>query len=238
MSESAAPADSGASSSAKTSAASKRSADENKSTAAKKRKVEANPASSDASPVLVVFGLGNIGEQHASQRHNIGERVISALLKTCEVEDLAVDGVQKAWKMNGSSRLQLLVPPLSAINDSGVALRKFLTSLGHEVPTASAILVVSDDCFLPLGTIRFKQKGSSGGHNALKNIESIYGDMYHKLKVGIGCDPSGKPSKDHVVGTFGDEELELVDAAVDRAVEAAKLWLRLGPESVQHVMGR
>merc|ERR1712048_591677 len=79
------------------------------------------------------------------------------------------------------------------------------------------------------GTIRLRAKGSSGGHNGLKSIEGLYGTGYHRLKLGIG----GKPSKEHVVGEFNEDEKSLLDAVAKRATEAIDIWLSHGTDDMQ-----
>lgn len=190
--------------------------------AAKRAKVRA--------PALVVFGLGNTGEDHAKQRHNIGERVILAVAKRKEATLVeSRDGAAGVRSVPGSDRPWFLLPPQGGINDSGTALRAALQALAQ--PSAQ-FLVVSDDIALPLGVIRLRAKGSSGGHNALKSIESNFDDKYHRLKIGIG----GARVKEHVIGEPSEEEEGMLSLAVERAAEAVESWLSLGPEEIQKVL--
>jgi len=180
---------------------------------------------------LVVFGLGNKGDEHESQRHNIGERTVKTLAELLSASPLPTQSaINGAWEVKFEARTCILLPPQGVINDSGAALRAALDSIGEELIP----LIVVDDCALPLGTVRLRQKGSSGGHNGLKNIESIFGHKYHRLKIGIG----GERSKDHVVGEFSSQEQPLAEASIKRAAEAAKLWLSLGPEQVETVLAK
>lgn len=194
-------------------------------------------------PALVVFGLGNAEATHAGQRHNVGESVLRQLKKSTTAAAGAADVEQAAaaeaacpdavgvQRLAGGSRPHLLLPPQGHINASGAALRAALKGLGVE---DASVLVVVDDIALPLGVLRMKAKGSSGGHNGLKDIEREYGQEYHRLKLGIG----GSRSKAHVVGDFTPEEQQLLQAVVARAAEAVQVWFKLGPEEIEQVLAK
>mmetsp|Transcript_1395 Transcript_1395/g.3489 ORF Transcript_1395/g.3489 Transcript_1395/m.3489 type:complete len:268 (+) Transcript_1395:39-842(+) len=191
---------------------------------AKRAKVQA--------PALVVFGLGNVGEERVRERHNVGHRVAMALTQSKAANRLEkAEAAVGAFSLSGGERPWLLLPPQGHINESGSALRGALEALGH--PSA-AVLVIVDDVALPVGTIRLRAQGSSGGHNGLKSIEAQFGANYHRLKVGIG----GERSKDHVVGEFSPEEESVLKVVVERAREAVELWLSTGPEEMQKVLAR
>jgi len=180
---------------------------------------------------LVVVGLGSVGEEFQNQRHNVGARVVGRAGASQGGVAAPCVGALGTLSVGGKDPPWLLLGPQGAINDSGPTLRSALEALGH--PDAS-FLVVSDDCSLPLGVIRMRRKGSSGGHNGLRSIEQVFGPNYHRLKVGIG----GKPTKEHVSGEFAGEEAKLADAVEARAAEAVGLWLDLGPEGMEQVMAK
>ena len=140
---------------------------------------------------LAILGLGNAGEAHSQQRHNIGARAVATLAARLGAEVVAdvpaASGARR--KEGGDGRPVLLLAPQGPINDSGKSLQAALAALGHE---SAAFLVVVDDCSLPAGTIRLRAKGSCGGHNGLRDVEAAYGQDYHRLKLGVG----GKPTKD------------------------------------------
>jgi len=123
-----------------------------------------------------------------------------------------------------------LLPPQTCVNDSGKGLQKALEVLG--LPQTTPFLALVDDVALPVGTLRFKAKGSSGGHNGLKDLEALFTDKYHRLKIGIG----GERRIDHVVGNFLEEERQHFERIFAKAVEAVDVWTSLGPENVEKVM--
>ena len=111
------------------------------------------------------------------------------------------------------------------MNSSGEAVR--VCSSYYKVPL-SQILVVSDDIYLPLGELRIKTTGGSGGHNGLKSIESHLGTQaYTRLRVGVGNRESGDLS-DYVLAPFQNEEKEKLPCLLQRAADVLELWLLQG----------
>lgn len=138
---------------------------------------------------VVVVGLGNPGDQYKNTFHNIGFKAVEALAQDLRLE----------WK--GESKFQALVAkgikggikyhllkPMTYMNLSGEAVRSYLNFTKLPV---SALIVVLDCADLPLGEIRFRPYGSSGGHNGLKSIDSMLGtNEYKRLRIGIGREPA------------------------------------------------
>jgi PTH1 family peptidyl-tRNA hydrolase len=111
-----------------------------------------------------------------------------------------------------------LVKPLSYMNLSGEVVARCLAKWDL---TPSMILVVVDDWNLPLGRIRLRAQGSAGGHRGLESVEKALGTRaYGRLRCGIGPMPEGIPARDFVLSRFAPEELPMVHATVQRAVEA------------------
>jgi peptidyl-tRNA hydrolase, PTH1 family len=166
--------------------------------------------------IRCVAGLGNPGREYAGTRHNIGYMVVDRL----------ADQLRLAWEKSAKwdavtskhSEL-LLVKPMSSMNHSGyplVAIAQFYKIEARE------ILVVLDDLALPLGRIRIREGGGSGGHNGLDSVILQFGtEQVPRLRIGIGAAPAAG-SVDYVLGRFFEEERPLVKAAVDRSVEAIK----------------
>eukprot|EP00927_Polykrikos_kofoidii_P050492 TRINITY_DN44400_c0_g1_i1.p1 TRINITY_DN44400_c0_g1~~TRINITY_DN44400_c0_g1_i1.p1 ORF type:complete len:305 (-),score=59.00 TRINITY_DN44400_c0_g1_i1:25-900(-) len=200
---------------------------------------------STAPPCLVVFGLGSAGAEKTRQRHNAGERVVHAIAERRGAKRSLPDGSPAdvaetpscsaaIWRLPQpeDQRQHYLLPPQGHINESGSVLRASLEALGNG---SARFLVVVDDCSLPLGTLRLKQKGQSAGHNGLKSIEATYGQAYHRLKIGIG----GRATKQHVVGEFeSGAEADLAAAVETRAADAVELWLKHGPEAIDKLMSK
>ena len=172
--------------------------------------------------IRLVAGLGNPGPEYQNTRHNVGFAV---------VERLAVDlglGWEKSSKTEAAvakSGDLLLVKPLAFMNRSGFPL---LTVAQFYKIDSSEMLVVLDDFALPIGRLRIRPDGGTGGHNGLESIIVQFGtDNIPRLRIGIGGAPV-QGAVDHVLGRFFEEELPQVRAAIDRAVEAVKCAIDKG----------
>ncbi|CAJ1380426.1 unnamed protein product [Effrenium voratum] len=194
-----------------------------------------HPDGNNAKQTLAVLGLGNPDGLSRRERHSLGARVVAALADSACSSSLRLlesdckDLAGAKWLTRGGTKA-LLLQPTRPINDSGLQLRSALDTL--ELLTTPFLAIV-DDCWLPLGSIRFREKGSSGGHKGLEGIEAIFGKQhYHRLRLGIG----GKNLKEFVTGSFTDEEESLLQPVISAAVSAVETWLSLGPSAAQKIM--
>lgn len=174
------------------------------------------------SKIRLVAGLGNPGAEYQQTRHNIGFMVVDRL-----ASDLGVtwDKSSKAEAAIAKSGDLILVKPLAFMNRSGfpvVAVAQF-----YKIEPAEMIIVF-DDFALPLGRLRMRPDGGTGGHNGMESIIVQTGtDRIPRLRIGIGGAPE-KGTVDHVLGRFFEEEQALVKATLDRAVEAVKCAIDKG----------
>jgi PTH1 family peptidyl-tRNA hydrolase len=174
------------------------------------------PGQTSLAQIRLIAGLGNPGPEYATTRHNIGFMVVERLAaqvgatweKSAKWETLSAK-----W---GSV---LLVKPMSFMNRSGHPL--FAIAQFHKI-AAAEILIVLDDLALPLGRLRLRLSGGSGGHNGLDSIIMQFGsEEIPRLRIGIG-EPPREAAVDYVLGRFFEEEKPIVRSAIDRAVEAVK----------------
>ena len=177
---------------------------------------------------IVVF-LGNPGPKFAGTRHNVGfmaaekcEKAIGASIRRARFKaltDTVCLGDQSV----------LLMKPQTYMNLSGDAVGQ--AARFYKVP-AERVIVVSDDVSLPLGKLRVRTKGSAGGHNGLKSIIAALGsENFPRVKVGVGAPPHPDyDMADWVLSTFKNQDAAEMDAAVQRAWEAAESYIRRGPE--------
>jgi peptidyl-tRNA hydrolase, PTH1 family len=170
----------------------------------------------DVTQIRLVAGLGNPGPEYAGTRHNIGFVVIDHL--AAELGSIWEKSTR--WEALTSRHGDLLLAkPMSFINQSGyplVAIAQF-----YKI-APSQILVVLDDFALPLGRIRMRADGGTGGHNGLDSVIMQFGtEEIPRLRIGIGAAPAAG-SVDHVLGRFFEEEVPLVKSAIERCVEAIK----------------
>jgi len=174
--------------------------------------------------ISAIIGLGNPGRQYENTRHNAGFMVLDRLALLAGVPFESKPKWQShVAKLPGSGIL--LVKPQCFMNLSGRPIRQIAAF--HKW-TPEQILVVYDDTSLPLGKLRFREKGSAGGHNGIKSlIEHLGDDAFPRLKVGIGASEPGNLTG-HVLGTFREEEREVLENTLARAVAAVQLALSQG----------
>ena len=173
---------------------------------------------------LAVIGLGNPGPRYADTRHNAGFMCVDLLARRTGVslKDRRKAAVLGEGWLDGQRIV--LVKPRTFMNLSGDAARYTLDR--YRIDPA-AMLVVLDDLDLPLGVIRLRASGGSGGHNGLNSInDALGGADYPRLRIGIGRPQGG--AVDHVLARFDADELPVLEEAIERAADAAEAWLRNG----------
>lgn len=183
----------------------------------------------------VVLGIGNPGAGYLQTRHNVGFMVLDVvadrlglafrrLERTSPTGDRLFSGKVKAQVASGATRDGtpfLLVKPLTYVNLSGDVAAPLLRAadLGPE-----SLFVVVDDLNLPLGRIRIRPSGSSGGHNGLRSIEAaLQSPGYPRLRLGIG--ESVSSHVDHVLAPFSEQEREVLAPTLAVAADAVQAWL-------------
>lgn len=176
--------------------------------------------------IRLIAGLGNPGEKYAGTKHNAGFMVIDKVLEKLRgtfAEKTYHNGILWEGRCKGSKLL--LLKPLTFMNLSGEAVE--LIARKNKIE-AEEILVVFDDMDLPLGRIRIRDKGSSGGHNGVESILQELGSVeFPRVRVGIGRSDADNQI-DHVLSEFADNEKKVFDEALDNAAEAVKLILYRG----------
>ncbi len=180
--------------------------------------------------LYLIAGLGNPGAEYARTRHNAGYLAVEILADRWRAE-WKVDGRFNArlTRVEHGARALMLCQPLTYMNLSGEAVGKLKDYF--KVATAR-LMVVVDDADLPLGEIRMRPKGSSGGHHGLESVEQHLGtDRYARLRVGIGrTAEGGREIKKYVLGRFGPEERETVRKVLERSADQVECWLAFGIE--------
>ena len=162
--------------------------------------------------IKMVVGLGNPGREYNNTRHNMGFSVIDEIAKKLEVYKYKErDGALYFDTFIDMARV-IFLKPQKYINLSGDVIIKFKNYLNVDI---NDILIISDDLDLPVGTIKLKEKGSSGGHNGLKNIEKNLGTQeYKRIKIGISNNKN-IDTKDYVLSKISKEDKKVLDKVVD-----------------------
>lgn len=184
--------------------------------------------------MIVIAGLGNPGEKYSKTRHNIGFMITGKL-----AQKHAITGKSES-KFNavvgkGTIFAQpvMIVQPTTFMNLSGEAIFKILNFYKLE---PKDLFVIFDDISLDLGKVRFRDKGSDGGHNGIKSIIKNLGNKndFARLKVGIGPQPKGIPSETYVLQKFSESEEKMLPQVIDLSVDAIEDYLKNGIEFAQN----
>ena len=183
----------------------------------------------------LIVGLGNIGSEYEKTRHNIGFMVLD---KVAEENDLIWKQdrhcTKTEYKFKGKSIH--LVKPTTYMNLSGKAVRYWMQEL--KIPLQN-VMIITDDLALPFEKLRLKGKGSSGGHNGLKNIEElVQTQQYARLRMGIGDNFNKGKQVDFVLGEFIPEEKENLPFVLDKGVEFIKSFCTTGLERTMNFLNK
>lgn len=179
-------------------------------------------------PILMKFlivGLGNIGDEYAHTRHNIGFDVVNAFVhKHCA--SFRVDRHVYIADIKWKGKAFTCICPTTYVNLSGKAVKYWIDK---EKISMGNMLVILDDLAVPLEKLRLRSAGSDGGHNGLKSIQETLGTVdYARLRFGIGNNfPKGRQS-DFVLGKWNKEEEILVKLKIDKSVEVIENFATQG----------
>jgi len=175
----------------------------------------------------LVVGLGNIGAEYASTRHNMGFMILDAWAQASNVV-FTVERYGAVAVVPFKGRRFILLKPSTYMNLSGNAVRYWMQKL--DLPLEN-LIVISDDLNLPFGTLRMRLSGSDGGHNGLENIIwTLESDSWARIRVGIGNGFSRGGQVDFVLGNLSPEELEQVPVLAGRIIQGIKDYSTIGPQ--------
>lgn len=179
----------------------------------------------------LIIGLGNPGREYEKTRHNIGfmaiDRIASSL--NVSIDKKKMNGLYAEVMVNGEKII--LLKPQMYMNLSGDVIRQYVQF--YKIPV-SDILVISDDLDMPIGKMKLKYKGSSGGHNGLKNIEANLGTReYKRVKVGISND-KGIDTRNYVLGSMSKDEINILEKTLDKMPNLFQDYLSLTFENLMN----
>lgn len=174
----------------------------------------------------LIAGLGNIGPEYELTRHNIGFLVLDRLADEHKAPSWELSRHAEKTEVKFKGRTLHLIKPTTYMNLSGKAIAYWLNEL--KIPKEN-FLVIVDDLALPFGTLRMRTKGSSAGHNGLKNIEELCGGQdYSRLRFGIGDNFGKGHQKDFVLSNFNKQELAELPTLMDKASEMIFSFCTIG----------
>lgn len=179
----------------------------------------------------LIVGLGNPGKEYENTRHNIGFMCIDKLLDYFKInlDSNKFDG--KYTQLNYNNEKIILLKPCKYMNLSGEVIRDFVNFYKIDI---NDILIICDDLDTKLGTYRLRYKGSSGGHNGLKNIElNLENNEYKRIKIGISNNKN-IDTKDYVLGKFTQDELKLLNQVINKIPDIIEDYLKLPFDNVMN----
>jgi len=192
-------------------------------------------AITDAGMALIV-GLGNPGAKYDRTRHNIGFDCLNRLHASMGSPSLQAKFEGQFAKGRIGQRDVCLVWPLTFMNCSGRCVSQFARFYKVELEN---ILVICDDLSLPLGKLRIRKSGSSGGQKGLNDIiQSLGTQDVTRLRIGIDPTPAHWDTADYVLSKFSASERAVVDEGLFRANEAIAIWLKEGVDSAMNIFNR
>lgn len=174
---------------------------------------------------FLIVGLGNIGEKYNNTRHNIGFKVVDALVKEYE-ESFATEKLGDLAKLKIKGKTVFVLKPSTYMNLSGKAVLYWMKKENIQIEN---VLIITDDLNIDFGTIRFKGKGSAGGHNGLKDIqEKLNTGTYPRFRFGVGADYRKGGQVDFVLGEWSSEEESVLIERIPTSIKAITSFIAGG----------
>lgn len=189
----------------------------------------------------VILGLGNPGRQYEATRHNVGWWLLDHLAGVWHFDGWKRDAdAMVSNAMVHGTRVRM-IKPLTYVNRSGIALRNYLRRTLWS--PSRDLLVVVDEVALPVGRYRLRARGSAGGHNGLKSVETAIGNQeYARLRIGVGPSEERRgiyeDLADFVLAPFARDEREAILALMPKLEDAVDLWIREGIERAMNAHNR
>ncbi|NOZ60648.1 MAG: aminoacyl-tRNA hydrolase [Calditrichaeota bacterium] len=173
----------------------------------------------------MIAGLGNPGVNYRETRHNLGFMVVDHIARQYNLNFRKHEFFEVA-RFQLEEKEMILMKPLTYMNRSGIAVAYGINA--NQI-VLSNLLVIVDDLALPFGKMRFRAKGSSGGHNGLKSIINyLQSDQFPRLRIGIGPEADPDDVVEYVLSPFRKEERKSLNAILDHAADAVFYMVRNG----------
>ena len=175
----------------------------------------------------LIVGLGNPGADYAKTRHNAGFRLVDKLAARWRADwTLEKKFNARLARAEREAGRVLLCEPQTFMNSSGEAVGPLMA---YYQVSPKRMLVAVDDADLPLGELRLRPGGSSGGHHGLESIEQHLGTReFARLRIGIGRKAGAREITDYVLGRFSPDETALAEKVLTVAYDQAECWLNAG----------
>ena len=174
----------------------------------------------------LIVGLGNPGAKYAHTRHNAGFMLVDKMAALLGAGGEKKQGQALVRAANANGERLLLVKPQAYMNLSGDPLWELIRYYKGDVED---FIIIHDDLDLPLGRLRVKDSGGTGGHRGLKSItERLGSDQYDRLKIGIGRPPAPLTAETYVLQAFAPDEAALLEQVLAKGAEVLRMWMAEG----------
>jgi peptidyl-tRNA hydrolase, PTH1 family len=182
--------------------------------------------------IFIIVGLGNPGREYRNTRHNVGFMVMDRLAENFHKRFSRLQSKALVTQAEYLGHKVILAKPQTFMNLSGRSVQGLARF--YKVP-CTHLLVIHDDIDLPLGTLRIRPDGGSGGQKGMTSIlDSLGTDEFPRVRIGIGRPPGKTTAPDYVLDDFSAGELEIISNTLDRAMEAVFLWIKEDLNSVMN----
>ena len=180
----------------------------------------------------LIVGLGNPGPEYRATRHNAGFSVVAEVARQHHVSPKP-RATARVGRAIIAGETVVLAQPTTMMNLSGRAVAA-LRRADH-ISNLADLLVVYDDMDLPLGAVRLRERGGSGGHRGMQSInEAVGGQDFARLRVGIGRPAAGQDPIDYVLTRFSVDEEATIDRVIRVAADAVECWIQYGPSETMN----
>lgn len=185
-------------------------------------------------PSFLIVGLGNPGPAYARTRHNVGAELVERLAERAGADLSRARGQIRVADAEVGGAPVVLAVPTTYMNDSGRPIARLLRKQGLR---PDRLVVVQDELDLPPGRARLKVGGGTAGHNGLESIQaSLRSRDFLRIRIGVGKPPSKFEGADHVLSKMAPADRDLIDAAIDRALDAVEVLVRDGADAAQNAL--
>jgi PTH1 family peptidyl-tRNA hydrolase len=185
----------------------------------------------------IVIGLGNPGPEYDATRHNVGWWLLDRLAYEWDFPVFERDGMAMVTEGTRDGVHYRLLKPRTYMNKSGAVLSS-LAQIGDFLPEEDLLIAV-DDAALEVGRVRFRAKGSPGGHNGLKSISGALGSHdYARLRIGVGELPTGEDLSDWVLSPMDAGDEDVVLDLLPELVKGVEIWAKEGMEAAMNGFNR
>lgn len=185
----------------------------------------------------IVVGLGNPGPEYDATRHNVGWWLLDRLAYEWNLPLFAREGRTMVTEGSRGDVQYRLMKPLTFMNRSGQVLSS-LASQG-DLLIERDLLVIVDDAALDVGRVRFRSRGTPGGHNGLKSISQVLGsDEYPRLRIGVGVPAEGIDLSDWVLSPMEPDEEDVILDLLPVLVKGVEVWGNEGMEAAMNGFNR